>query len=222
DPRKMWDALRSHHETKSAGSRFLAYSTLLSIRMAPDESVQNFSGRVDDALRAGPNLSCPETFTMDSFDEELATMALLRGASDTYQELTTALLAQDTLTKAKVTNAFKNEELLRAATRDPLPPPHPLPSKSPLLHHLPHHHPPNVISVGAKAMSRTIAIVSRLPRERLMRNVLLVTSPKQPTPMWPRQRTPPLSLLEVQVVNLPPPPLQPLTLGMQTQGPRLI
>jgi Pol polyprotein, beta-barrel domain len=55
---------------------------------------------------------------MDSFDEELATMALLRGASDTYQELTTALLAQDTLTKAKVTNAFKNEELLHVAACD--------------------------------------------------------------------------------------------------------
>jgi hypothetical protein len=85
--------------------------------MTPDESVQSFSSRVDDALWSVKAM-CPDLFTIDAFDEELETIALLQGASDTYQELTTALLAQDTLTKAKVTTAFKNEELHHMASPD--------------------------------------------------------------------------------------------------------
>ncbi len=46
DPVAIWAKLETVHMFKAAGTRFNAYDDLMSIRKAPDESLQSITGRV--------------------------------------------------------------------------------------------------------------------------------------------------------------------------------
>ena len=70
DPAKLWTTLESIHIQKRPNSRFMAYSTLLSITKQPDESLPSVTNRVEQALKDVKAL-CPKDYTLENLYDDL-------------------------------------------------------------------------------------------------------------------------------------------------------
>ena len=77
DPRLMWETLQSYHQQKKPTNRFVAYEALLGIQKRDGESLPALAMRIQAAQRAMKDTR-PEKFDLDSLDNDLACMALIR------------------------------------------------------------------------------------------------------------------------------------------------
>jgi len=77
DPVHMWNSLCSIHLQKRHGTRFNTHDDLFNIRKAEDESLQSLINRVEDRMKEIKDLG-PDSFDLNSLDEELASMTLIR------------------------------------------------------------------------------------------------------------------------------------------------
>jgi len=109
DPVKMWSLLEEAHMSKKPGSRFNAYDDLFSIRKAEDESLSSLGVRIEKAMQGIKNLR-PSSYTIDTLDEELQCMALIRALPEEYKYLSTSLLLLEKLDKTIILQAFRGEE----------------------------------------------------------------------------------------------------------------
>ncbi|KAF4611054.1 hypothetical protein D9613_006809 [Agrocybe pediades] len=98
DPIKMWSLLEAAHLSKKPGARFNAYDDLFSIRKQDDESLVDLGTRIEKAMQAIQNLR-PADFKIETLDEELQCMALIRALPEDYRHLTMPLLLLDKLDK---------------------------------------------------------------------------------------------------------------------------
>ena len=77
-PSAMWTALENAHRQKKPAQRFNAYEKLFSMQKTDDESLTQFAGRIKASLIDIQALR-DSGFTLESLDDELASMALLKG-----------------------------------------------------------------------------------------------------------------------------------------------
>jgi len=113
DPVNMWESLRSIHLQKRPGTRFNAYDDLFNIRKVEDESLQSLINRVEDRMKKIKDLR-PDNFDLQSLDEELASMTLIRALpAEEYSSFTSSLLLKDKLDKAAIHQAFVTEDIHR-------------------------------------------------------------------------------------------------------------
>src|SRR4051812_679041 len=112
NPIKMWALLEAAHLSKKPGARFNAYDDLFSIRKQDDESLVDLGTRIEKAMQAIQNLR-PADFKIETLDEELQCMALIRALPEDYRHLTMPLLLLDKLDKSVIIQAFRSEELNR-------------------------------------------------------------------------------------------------------------
>jgi hypothetical protein len=113
NPMKMWAKLKDVYLQQKPGARFNAYDYLFSIRKQEDEPHQTYINRVEEALKQIQDLR-PADFTLANLDDELASMALIRGLpSEEYSAFISHLLLLDKLEKATVHQALITEELQR-------------------------------------------------------------------------------------------------------------
>jgi hypothetical protein len=129
DPIAMWKKLDEVHNSRTPGTRFNAMDTLFSIRKADDEDLAALITRTEAAMqrvqalrpvatRAVPSVELTGTdnktstvlYTLQTLDEELVIMTLLRAVPETYQHLHSSLLIQTTLTLEMVKQAFHAED----------------------------------------------------------------------------------------------------------------
>ena len=91
-PSAMWTALENAHRQKKPAQRFNAYEKLFSMQKTDDESLTQFAGRIKASLIDIQALR-DSGFTLKSLDDELASMALLKGLpTEKYSNLRTSLL----------------------------------------------------------------------------------------------------------------------------------
>ena len=90
---------------KKAGAHFNAYDDLFSIRKKEEESLMSVTNRIDSAMCTIQNL-CPQRFTLDKLDEELASMAMICSLPDDYSSFVSSLLLMDKLEKSAIHQAF--------------------------------------------------------------------------------------------------------------------
>ena len=112
DPIKMWKELENAHLSKKPGARFNAYDDLFSIRKDEKESLMDLGVRIEKAMASIQNLR-PSSFTIETLDEELQCMALIRALPEEYRHLSSSLLLMDKLDKNVILQAFRSEELNR-------------------------------------------------------------------------------------------------------------
>jgi transposase InsO family protein len=113
NPVKMWAKLKDVYLQQKPGARFNAYDYLFSIRKQEDEPHQAYINRVEEALKHIQDLR-PADFTLANLDDELASMALIRGLpSEEYSAFISHLLLLDKLEKSTVHQALITEELQR-------------------------------------------------------------------------------------------------------------
>jgi len=113
DPVNMWNSLCSIHLQKRPGTRFNAYDDLFNIRKVEDESLQSLINRVEDKMKKIKDLR-PDGFDLQSLDEELASMTLIRALpAEEYFSFTSSLLLKDKLDKAAIHQAFVTEDIHR-------------------------------------------------------------------------------------------------------------
>jgi transposase InsO family protein len=124
DAAGQWKKLEEIHNTKTAGTRFNAMDALFSIRMEPGEDLRSLITRVTAAMQrvkslrpgttapTGHTLSggTPSTYTIETLDNELVIMTLLRALPQDYQHVRSALLIQPSLTLDTVRDAFIAED----------------------------------------------------------------------------------------------------------------
>ncbi|EIW73829.1 hypothetical protein CONPUDRAFT_160671 [Coniophora puteana RWD-64-598 SS2] len=75
----------------------------------PEESLSSLIARVDTLYARIKDLR-PPAYTLDSLDQELACMALIRALPEEYSHFVSALMLQSTLDKDAVVQAFIQEE----------------------------------------------------------------------------------------------------------------
>lgn len=109
DPAKMWKKLEDIHVHKQAGSHFNAYDHLFGIRKEESESLSTLTARVAQAMQQCKNL-CPPDFKLETLDNELELMALIRALPEEYNHFTSSLLLLKDLDKAQVHAALRVEE----------------------------------------------------------------------------------------------------------------
>ena len=114
DPVKMWKKLEEVHVQKRPAARFHAYDALLSIRQLEDESLTALMLRVDAALQRMRELR-PDDATVDSIEEELACMTIIRALSQDHSSFVSALLLLPQLDKKAIRGALHNEQINRQA-----------------------------------------------------------------------------------------------------------
>jgi hypothetical protein len=112
NPVKMWERLETVHVVKQAGARFNSYDSFFSIRKKEDESLVALTTWIDGAMQTIQSLR-PNTFTLQTLDEELFCMAMIRSLPEDYNTLTTSLLLKGTLDKDIMIQAFQTEESQR-------------------------------------------------------------------------------------------------------------
>ncbi|EIW81266.1 hypothetical protein CONPUDRAFT_30249, partial [Coniophora puteana RWD-64-598 SS2] len=108
DPTAMWDALQAVHQQKIPGTRFNAFDDFFALRKRPEESLSSLIARVDTLYARIKDLR-PPAYTLDSLDQELACMALIRALPEEYSHFVSALMLQSTLDKDAVVQAFIQE-----------------------------------------------------------------------------------------------------------------
>ncbi|KZT17959.1 hypothetical protein NEOLEDRAFT_1199970, partial [Neolentinus lepideus HHB14362 ss-1] len=114
DPAKMWLKLKEVHVQQKPGTRFNAYDALLGLRKLEGESLASLMARADKAMQDICALR-PKDFTIDSLDNDLASMALIRVLPTEYNNFVSSLLLLDSLDLSKLQSAFQNEESQRFA-----------------------------------------------------------------------------------------------------------
>lgn len=124
DAAAQWKKLDEVHNNKSAGSRFNAMDALFNIRMEPSENLQSLMTRVFAAMQRVKSLrpgtpaassgqtlaSSTTTYTLDTLDNELVIMTLIRALPPDYQHIRSALLIQSSLTLDTVRDTFLAED----------------------------------------------------------------------------------------------------------------
>lgn len=120
----QWKKLEEIHNNKTAGSRFNAMDNLFNIRMEPGENLQALMTRVTAAMQrvkllrpAGQGTPSGQTisgstsaYTLETLDNELVIMTLIRALPSDYQHVRSALLIQPTLTIENVRDTFLAED----------------------------------------------------------------------------------------------------------------
>ncbi|KZT17967.1 hypothetical protein NEOLEDRAFT_1199958, partial [Neolentinus lepideus HHB14362 ss-1] len=114
DPAKMWLKLKEVHVQQKPGTRFNAYDVLLGLRKLEGESLASLMARADKAMQDIRALH-PKDFTIDSLDNDLTSMALIRALLAEYNNFVSSLLLLDSLNLSKLQSAFQNEESQRFA-----------------------------------------------------------------------------------------------------------
>ncbi|KZT18488.1 hypothetical protein NEOLEDRAFT_1192461, partial [Neolentinus lepideus HHB14362 ss-1] len=114
DPAKMWLKLKEVHVQQKPGTRFNAYDALLGLRKLEGESLASLMARADKAMQDICALH-PKDFTINSLDNDLASMALIRTLPAEYNNFVSSLLLLDSLDLSKLQSAFQNEESQRFA-----------------------------------------------------------------------------------------------------------
>ncbi|KZT18137.1 hypothetical protein NEOLEDRAFT_1196160 [Neolentinus lepideus HHB14362 ss-1] len=114
DPAKMWLKLKEVHVQQKPGTRFNAYDALLGLRKLEGESLTSLMARADKAMQDICALH-PRDFTIDSLDNDLTSMALIRALPAEYNNFVSSLLLLDSLDLSKLQSAFQNEESQRFA-----------------------------------------------------------------------------------------------------------
>ncbi|KIJ28150.1 hypothetical protein M422DRAFT_118849, partial [Sphaerobolus stellatus SS14] len=109
DPAKLWITLESIHIQKRPNSRFMAYSTLLSITKQPDESLPSVTNRVEQALKDVKSL-CPKNYTLEKLYDDLCCMAMIRSLPSDYSSFVSAITLMDSVDMSKLKTAFITEE----------------------------------------------------------------------------------------------------------------
>ena len=112
DPVQMWEKLQKAHLHKRPGTRFNAYDEFFSIRKEEDKTLTNLAMRIDKSMINIQNLR-PADFKMETLDDELQCMAMIRALPEEYAHLSTSLLLMDKLDKDVILQAFKAEEMNR-------------------------------------------------------------------------------------------------------------
>lgn len=135
---QMWQKLESVHNTRTPGSRFNGMDTFFSIKKEDDEDLRSLITRVKAAMQhikslrpvgiiSTPTVSVSSTsgstttavYTLETLDEELIIMALLRALPEEYNSLRATLFIQSNLSLQIVETAFLAEDNQRQhATRD--------------------------------------------------------------------------------------------------------
>ena len=109
-PSAMWTALENAHRQKKPAQRFNAYEKLFSMQKTDDESLTQFVGRIKASLIDIQALR-DSGFTLESLDDELASMALLKGLpTEKYSNLRTSLLMTTKLSMSDLVQALALEE----------------------------------------------------------------------------------------------------------------
>jgi hypothetical protein len=128
DAPAQWTKLEELHNNKTAGTRFNAMDTLFSIRMDSGEDLRSLITRVVaamqrvKALRPGVPTTQPtvypdpSSYTLETLDNELIIMTLIRALPQDYQHVRVALLIQQKLTLDTVRDAFLAEDNQRQHT----------------------------------------------------------------------------------------------------------
>jgi len=112
DPVQMWKNLEKAHLHKRPGARFNAYDEFFSIRKEDDETLTNLAMRIEKSMQQIHNLR-PSTFTLETLDDELQCMAMIRALPEEYSHFSSSLLLMEKLDKDLILQAFKAEELNR-------------------------------------------------------------------------------------------------------------
>ncbi|KAF7971236.1 hypothetical protein HWV62_21659, partial [Athelia sp. TMB] len=99
DPVKICTALKDVHEAKQPGNRFNAYSDLFSIRKEPDESLSLLIMCSEHCMQLIKNLRT-STFTLESLDDELQCMTLIRALLDEFDHFASTLIITNKLDKS--------------------------------------------------------------------------------------------------------------------------
>ncbi|KZT20734.1 hypothetical protein NEOLEDRAFT_1036437, partial [Neolentinus lepideus HHB14362 ss-1] len=121
DPAKMWLKLKEVHVQRKPGTHFNAYDMLLGLRKLEGESLASLMARADKAMQDIRALR-PKDFTIESLDNDLASMALIRALPPSslilpseYNNFVSSLLLLDSLDLSKLQSTFQNEESQRFA-----------------------------------------------------------------------------------------------------------
>jgi transposase InsO family protein len=134
DAPAQWKKLEELHNNKTAGTRFNAMDSLFSIRMDPEEDLRSLITRAVAAMQRVKALRPvssttqttvypdPSAYTLETLDNELIIMTLIRALPQDYQHVRSALLIQSTLTLNTVRDAFLAEDNQRQhATQEAVP-----------------------------------------------------------------------------------------------------
>jgi hypothetical protein len=107
----MWTKLEKINMGKKAGACFNAYDDLFNIRKK-EESLMSLTNRIDSAVYTIKNLH-PQGFSLEKFDEELTSMAMICSLPDDYASFVSSLLVMDKLEKSAIYQAFHAAETQR-------------------------------------------------------------------------------------------------------------
>lgn len=107
DAKEMWRILESVHSSKKPGTRFTGYDTLFSIRLRSGESLPDLITRVGNTM-ASIKDQRPDKFDLDTLDDELYSMALIRSLPSSYDSLKDAIMLLDDLSPSTISEAFRN------------------------------------------------------------------------------------------------------------------
>ena len=116
DPVLMWKTLEDVHVQKRPNSRFMAYSSLLSITKQSEESLPSVTTRIEQAMKDIKALR-PKGYTLEQLDDDLSCMAMLRSLGPEYSFFVSVISLMDSISMEKLKTAFITEESNRKATQ---------------------------------------------------------------------------------------------------------
>jgi hypothetical protein len=120
DPAKMWKKLDGIHNAKSPGMRFNALNALFSIRKEDSEDLCSLMTCAEAAMNTYKSLiPTDSTFTLQSLQDELITMSLIRALPDEFNQVRATLGVHTNLTLAVTQQAFITEDNQRQQTAQP-------------------------------------------------------------------------------------------------------
>jgi Reverse transcriptase (RNA-dependent DNA polymerase)/GAG-pre-integrase domain/gag-polypeptide of LTR copia-type len=160
DAPAQWKKLEGLHNNKTAGTRFNAMDSLFNIRMDSGEDLRSLITRAVAAMQrvkalwpGAPTAQTtvtvypdPSAYTLETLDNELIIMTLIRALPQDYQHVRSALLIQTTLTLDTVRDAFLAEDNQRQ---------HATQAAVPALKAFTHHTPPANYSTSASKPRET-------------------------------------------------------------------
>lgn len=128
-PKEMWDKLKTIHSKSAPNARFNSLSDLFSIRKRDDESLTDLCTRIEGAMQrirmlrplpiVGPDGVTTQTYTIETLDDELSIMAMLRALPrEEYGSFISSVLMLNRLTKEAVLEAFRTEETQRRGAEE--------------------------------------------------------------------------------------------------------
>jgi hypothetical protein len=109
DPVKIWDTLKKTFIKPISAPRFQAYQDLFSIKKDPSETLDGVINRVDEQTRIIKSLT-PETFTLDSLYDDLASMTIINSLPHDFSTVVNTLAVMDKFSKTEVIQSLRNLE----------------------------------------------------------------------------------------------------------------